>query len=1135
VGSNVLHLDGFRWFGQNRTALHTRAKCGSGGIGILIRECLFSVYNIHIVDSSYEGILWIKFTHKTSSDVFYSCVCYLPPVESTRDVNVNEFYDTLLCQIHRYGGQSLLYTTGDFNGRIGDKHDYIPGVDDIPVRHVVDFVSNSHGNVLCNFLINTNCCVLNGRNTVRNDYTYISTNGSSVVDYCILPYECVNKFSDFTVYTMSELMEELDMTSRVDPKAVPDHSLLVWNIDICSAGLEAGVHDTGSIHTSYRKYKLDNIPQNFLVDKLSELEHCINTLERGVETQDNLDNAYNELVVTLKEEMQEKLAWKNININNGVNNKRRRVKKPWWTDQLCVLWNSVCSAERDMLRSKNRSDKSKKRQIFLTKRKSFDRETQRCKRQHWRNNIQKIDNLEQTDGKHFWKEIGRISVGQERRKHIPMEIVLPDGSISRDTDTVLSGWETCFSTMFNPPGSTQDTDNGTCPDDNSTCDSTWNVPISLMEVMTAIHSLKNNKAVGFDDIPAEILKCPRILDPMWKLCNHCFVTGSVPSAWSKGIINPIFKSSTADIRDPLSYRGITLVSVPCKVYCGILNARLGSWERDNDILHDAQNGFRRQRSTTDQLSSLTSVIETRKLKRQSTFTAFIDFKKAYDCIDRSLLFTKLQDLGINGQMYRALVSLYKNVESCVRLNGLRTNWFAVNCGLKQGCLLSPLLFNLFINDLVTLITSLDMGIDIGDEKLSILLYADDIVLLAETESDLQTLLNALNSWCVINKMTVNSDKSNVVHFRPTSVDRTVETFTCGDEVIQIVEAYRYLGLILTEHLDYNTMAKNVAASAGRALGLVIAKYKSFGSLPFGTYTKLFDSMVWSTINYGSAIWGDRQFSCINAVQQRAARFFLGVGRYTPNSAVSGDIGWTPPLVKQLKTVIGQWYRLKHMQSDRINAKVFKWASHCSETIRRCKNWNYRVHSQIRDADMDMLTIDEYSKREVISVVCENVRYDLLTTWFDDINRVEAACGGGRGGNKLRTYKGFKLQFGTESYVRHVVVPSHRSAYAKFRCGVAPIRLETGRYERLAIGERKCIFCDIDTVETEEHVLLHCSLHQDLRDELFSTIANFYPDFIDFSVSDKLSIILSSPILSIMKESSRICKLILDRRRYFLRK
>jgi hypothetical protein len=130
-------------------------------------------------------------------------------------------------------------------------------------------------------------------------------------------------------------------------------------------------------------------------------------------------------------------------------------------------------------------------------------------------------------------------------------------------------------------------------------------------------------------------------------------------------------------------------------------------------------------------------------------------------------------------------------------------------------------------------------------------------------------------------------------------------------------------------------------------------------------------------------------------------------------------------------------------------KFFKWANHCSKTTRSCKNWNVRVHSQIRDANIDMLTIDECSKGEIISAVSDNVRHGLLTNWFDDIDRAVAPGAGARGGNKLITYKGFKLQFGTEPYLRYVTLPSHRSAYAKFRCGVAPIRLETGRYERLA--------------------------------------------------------------------------------------
>ena len=96
-----------------------------------------------------------------------------------------------------------------------------------------------------------------------------------------------------------------------------------------------------------------------------------------------------------------------------------------------------------------------------------------------------------------------------------------------------------------------------------------------------------------------------------------------------------------------------------------MNNRLSDWETENSVIADNQNGFRKQRSTIDQISSVTSIIETRKLHNKDTFAAFIDFKKAYDSIDRGILFTKLSNLGISGLMYNALLSIYDNVRYAV--------------------------------------------------------------------------------------------------------------------------------------------------------------------------------------------------------------------------------------------------------------------------------------------------------------------------------------------------------------------------------------------------------------------------------------------------------------------------------------
>ena len=210
-------------------------------------------------------------------------------------------------------------------------------------------------------------------------------------------------------------------------------------------------------------------------------------------------------------------------------------------------------------------------------------------------------------------------------------------------------------------------------------------------------------------------------------------------------------------------------------------------------------------------------------------------------------------------MVLALKSLYVSVSSCVRVNSFNTDWFDVHCGLRQGCILSPLLFNLFINDLAIFIKSLDLGVEWGGEKGCLLLYADDIVLLAESSSELQILLNALNDWCGRNHISVNTAKSNVVHFRPESIYRTNNAFTFGNGSIETIGQYKYLGVVLSEHLDYDIMTKAVAQSASHALGLLIAKCKTMGGVPYDVFTKLYDSVVWPVISYSAPVWGFDHF------------------------------------------------------------------------------------------------------------------------------------------------------------------------------------------------------------------------------------------------------------------------------------
>ena len=164
-----------------------------------------------------------------------------------------------------------------------------------------------------------------------------------------------------------------------------------------------------------------------------------------------------------------------------------------------------------------------------------------------------------------------------------------------------------------------------------------NGEITNSEFMNVINKAKNSKAPGHDDIPTNVLKNESAIQFLLRFFNTCLQTGKVPSQWSKCVFNPIPKGSTSDKRDPLSYRGIALAPASYKLFCGILSNRLIKWLETNNVLADEHNGFHKGRSTVDHISSLVNIVETRKLKRKQTFTAFVDFRKACDSINRSLL------------------------------------------------------------------------------------------------------------------------------------------------------------------------------------------------------------------------------------------------------------------------------------------------------------------------------------------------------------------------------------------------------------------------------------------------------------------------------------------------------------------
>ena len=286
----------------------------------------------------------------------------------------------------------------------------------------------------------------------------------------------------------------------------------------------------------------------------------------------------------------------------------------------------------------------------------------------------------------------------------------------------------------------------------------------------------------------------------------------------------------------------------------------------------------------------------------------------------------------------------------------------------------------------------------------------------------------------------------------------------------ITDKYKYLGLVLNVFLDFSMTAKLVAQSASRALGLLIAKCKSAGGMPYDVSTKLYESMVLPVIAYGAAVWDDKTNSCINAVKNRAMRFFLGVGKYTLNAAASGDMRWSQPALRQWKFVLLQWHRFVTISKNRLNCRMFSWFRR--KGLVSCKNWCYSVIHMFHS--LDLLQLFEkchlHSAKHVVAEVVDKITIRRMREWQMSIDKEVGTNKNSR--NKLRFYRLFKRFFATEEYCKLNMPFAHRAACANFRCGVAPLKIETGRYLGQPPKARICPFYP-NHIEDEQHVILNC--------------------------------------------------------------
>ena len=244
------------------------------------------------------------------------------------------------------------------------------------------------------------------------------------------------------------------------------------------------------------------------------------------------------------------------------------------------------------------------------------------------------------------------------------------------------------------------------------------------------------------------------------LSNKILQTQIYPEEWSRGITTPVPKSRERE--NPDNYRDIAINSCLSKFFNLLLNNRLLCFINENYLVKSNQIGFRKGFRTTDHVLTIKTLMDKYLSENKKLYFCFVDFREAYDSIWREALLKKLLGYGVRKNFASLLRNMYKKTKLSVLLLRGITEFSPSNVGLKQGCNMSPILFNLFVNDINEIFEGFCHLVSLGNIKLSNLLYADALILISETKTGLQSCVDNLQAYCQKWKRTVNNKKTNVM-------------------------------------------------------------------------------------------------------------------------------------------------------------------------------------------------------------------------------------------------------------------------------------------------------------------------------------------------------------------------------------
>lgn len=638
--------------------------------------------------------------------------------------------------------------------------------------------------------------------------------------------------------------------------------------------------------------------------------------------------------------------------------KPKRIHKPWFTDE---CQRAIINRKRTLARFKVHATTSSLDAVRQS-RAQARRTLRQAKKDSWRKYVSKLNT--RTPVKKVWQMVARIAGKQQPSTVSHLEVngtsVDEPQQIADTLAATISHNSSCnhYTPEFQQYKSRAEKQNLQFKSNNT---ESYNQLFSVTELQSALRKA-HDSAPGPDSVHYQMLKhLPEpCLFTLLSVFNDIWTSGKFPSSWSEATVIPLPKPGK-DHKDPGSYRPIALTSCICKTFERMVNDRLMWYLENKGCLTSLQSGFRKQRSTTDQLVRLESFIRDGLLRGEHVVCVFFDLEKAYDTTWKYGIMRDLHATGLRGRLPMFVADFLSNRQFRVRLGSTLSDCYPQEMGVPQGSILSVTLFILKINSIVDCLPAHVKGS----------LYVDDFLICYRSkdmrclERQLQFCINKIERWANENGFRFSKSKSVCMHFCHKRIPHPDPELKIYDGLIPVVEETKFLGLIFDRKLTFKAHIKSLKDRCLKTINLLrVVAHTDWGA-DSATLLRLYRALVRSKLDYGCIVYGSARESYLqplDRVQNLALRICLGAFRTSPIPSLHVEGHEMPTHLRRDKLALQYIIKLRSNTKNPAYSCVFRpdLKALYQTKIHAVPTLGIRMSQHIKDACIPLKSIAPYS-------------------------------------------------------------------------------------------------------------------------------------------------------------------------------